>query len=457
MIGLPTATRSSTSSRSTPASLREPPDQLVDRRLHGVGQLRPPLRVHHHVRDPAHQVLAEADLRVHRPGGRQHLARAELAQVAGDRRRPDVDRDAVGDVDEARPDRDQVVAAMHGDRDGVPAGGQGGLEVDEHPRVDREAVERPLRGERVEQQAQVAAAFAQRGRVDLDVVEAHDRVDDEAGQVHGLADDRAVDLALGGDVDDDVPEDVRRAAQPRARDQRPAAVVVPLRRAGGGEVVGRRGDGVLGERAERRLHLAPAADAPAAAHRVQVDTAARGPRRARSCRCARPRAARTARRRRRRCRPAGRSRSRPAALAVPGHGGSASLPAATGSQPPEAISVRSRSVGNAASSRAASARAAASGSPVIGNDRRRHSATCSWAVFLPATFVARSTAFWKRSGQQHLVALLAGAGVDLGRDVAPGDDDHLGSVPGHQDQERAERRAATRVLAVSAATAASRQ
>src|SRR4051794_26478286 len=39
-------------------------------------------------------------------------------------------------------------------------------------------------------------------------------------------------------------------------------------------------------------------------------------------------------------------------------------------------------------------------------------------------------------GEQHLVALLSGAGVDLGRDVAPGDDDHLGSVPGHEDQAR---------------------
>ena len=249
----------------------QPPDELVDRRLHGVGQLDPPLRVHHHVRDPAHQVLAESDLRVHRPRGGEHLAGAELAEVAGDRRRPDVDRDAVGDVHEPRPDRDQVVAAVDGDRDRVPAGGQRGLEVDEHPCVDREAVEGPLHGERVEQQAQVAAALPERRRVDLDVVEADDRVDDEAGQVHGLADDRPVDLALGRDVDHDVAEDLCGAAQPRARDQRPAAVVVPLRRSGRGEVVGGGRDGVLGEGAEGRLHLAPAADAPAAADRVQVD------------------------------------------------------------------------------------------------------------------------------------------------------------------------------------------
>ena len=85
-----------------------------------------PSGVHHHVRDAAHQVLAEADLGVHDPGGGDHLARAELAQVAGDRRRPDVDRHAVGDVDEARPDRDQVVAAVDGDRDGCPPAASAG-------------------------------------------------------------------------------------------------------------------------------------------------------------------------------------------------------------------------------------------------------------------------------------------------------------------------------------------
>ena len=298
----------------------------------------------------------------------------------------------------------------------------------------------------------------ERRRVDLDVVEAHDRVDDEAGEVHGLADDRAVDLALGRDVDHDVPEDVRRAAQPRARDQRPAAVVVALRRAGGGEVVGGRGDGVLGERAERRLHLATAADAPAAAHRVQVDTQLAG--RVEDGRAGAHGAP-----------PPGRHEdgdggggrlvahgSRPAVLgAATGHGGSASLSAATGSQPPDAIRVRSRSVGNACvePSRLCPGR----GQRVAG-DRERP--TAPLGDVLVGGLLARHLRgpidrLLEAVGQEHLVSLLAGAGVDLGRDVAPGDDDHLGSVPGHEDQARAERRAATRALAVSAATAASRQ
>ena len=42
-------------------------DQLVDRLAHGGGQLAIAAGVHHHVGHAAHQVLAEADLRVHPP------------------------------------------------------------------------------------------------------------------------------------------------------------------------------------------------------------------------------------------------------------------------------------------------------------------------------------------------------------------------------------------------------
>ena len=80
--------------------------ELVDRPPHDRCQLALAAGVHHHVRHPAHQVLAEADLRVHPPGRRQHLAGAEVAEVSGDRRRPDVDRDAEGGVDVSRPHGD---------------------------------------------------------------------------------------------------------------------------------------------------------------------------------------------------------------------------------------------------------------------------------------------------------------------------------------------------------------
>ncbi len=74
-------------------------------------------RVHHHVGDAAHQVLAEADLRVHLSGRGEHVARVEIAQVPGDGRRADVERDPVRRLVEAGPDRRHVRPVVHGDGD----------------------------------------------------------------------------------------------------------------------------------------------------------------------------------------------------------------------------------------------------------------------------------------------------------------------------------------------------
>jgi hypothetical protein len=55
-------------------ALEQLADELVERGTHGLGQLAIAAGVHHHVRDPAHQVLAEPDLRVHPSGAGEHLA-----------------------------------------------------------------------------------------------------------------------------------------------------------------------------------------------------------------------------------------------------------------------------------------------------------------------------------------------------------------------------------------------
>ena len=85
-------------------------DQRVHRLAHHARQLGVAARVHHHVGDAAHQVFAEADLRVHRPDGGDDLAAREIAEMGGDRGRADVDRDAIGALGEARQDRDDVAA-----------------------------------------------------------------------------------------------------------------------------------------------------------------------------------------------------------------------------------------------------------------------------------------------------------------------------------------------------------
>ena len=65
MIGLPTSASSRISTRLIPASHRERGDQPVERLADGRGHLAGALGIHHRVGDAAHQVLAEADLRVH--------------------------------------------------------------------------------------------------------------------------------------------------------------------------------------------------------------------------------------------------------------------------------------------------------------------------------------------------------------------------------------------------------
>ena len=96
MIGLPTIASSRISARLMPACVGERGDQPVERLADGRGHLAGALGMHHRVRDAAHQVLAEADLRVHHAGAGEDLAVGQVGEMAGDRGRADVDRDAVG-------------------------------------------------------------------------------------------------------------------------------------------------------------------------------------------------------------------------------------------------------------------------------------------------------------------------------------------------------------------------
>ena len=119
MIGLPTSTTSSTRSRIDADLVDEIADQAVERGADGCGELAVAARVHHHVRHPAHQVLAESDLRVHRAARSASTSPVgQIAEVPGDRGRADVDGDAEAGVDEPGPDSDDPIAVSSiADRD----------------------------------------------------------------------------------------------------------------------------------------------------------------------------------------------------------------------------------------------------------------------------------------------------------------------------------------------------
>ena len=104
MIGLPTIASSRIVDPLDAGPHRQRGDQPVERLAHGGGHLAGALGMHHRVRDAAHQVLAEPDLRVHHAVAGEDRAVGQVGEVAGDRRRADVDGDAVGRLVEARPD-----------------------------------------------------------------------------------------------------------------------------------------------------------------------------------------------------------------------------------------------------------------------------------------------------------------------------------------------------------------
>ena len=245
-------------------------EQAVERLAYRLGQLHLAARMHHHVAHAAHEVLAEADLRVHDPGTREHRAVGQVHEVAGDRRRADVDGDAERAVVEAGPDRDDVATAVDRDRDAVVARRQRALERADHREVGVQPLEAPFRAQRVEQAAEVPGRRGEIGFRDVDRVQPRHRVEREGARGEVLADDLLVDLALGRHVDDGVAEQRGRARQPAIRGETALRAVRRLHLAGRAQVIGRGGDPVLRERPERRHDRAAAADPAPTTHRIDV-------------------------------------------------------------------------------------------------------------------------------------------------------------------------------------------
>ena len=152
-------------------------DEIVHGLAHCARELLVAARVHHHVGDAAHQVFAEADLRVHRPAGGDDLAADEIAKVRRDRRRADVDGDAVGALGEARRDRHDVAILAQRRGDFPSASAQRPLQAGERSEIGVRLGETPLLAERLLQAAEIARRIVHVRLADLDVVEAHDGID----------------------------------------------------------------------------------------------------------------------------------------------------------------------------------------------------------------------------------------------------------------------------------------
>ena len=71
--------------------------------------------------------------------------------------------------------------------------------------------------QRLLQPLEVAALAVHVGLLDLDIVQADDRIELDRAHLGALAHDLLVHLAVGRHVDDDVAQELRLAGQPAAR------------------------------------------------------------------------------------------------------------------------------------------------------------------------------------------------------------------------------------------------
>ena len=261
-------------------------DQGVHRLAHGARQLGVAARIHHHIGDPAHEILAEADLRVHRADRGDDRAADEVAEMDRDGGRADVDGDAIGALGEARQDGDDVAALAQRHGCGPAALAKGLLQARERREIGMRIRDAPLFGERLLQAAKVARRVLHVRLADFDIVQPDDRIDVDRVLLGALAHDLAVDLALRRHVDDELAANLGLAAEPPPRRKRSALIgIALLDLAPGARVRGVRGDRVLGEFALGDVDLAAPANAAPAADRIEIDTErARRGEQARSCR-----------------------------------------------------------------------------------------------------------------------------------------------------------------------------
>ena len=239
--------------------------QLVDGAAHSRGELGLAAGVHHHIRHPAHEILAEADLGVHATRGRGNLTRRELEQVAGDGGGAHIHGHPPGSVGVSGPYVEHGAAIVHNHRDRPLPGGNGRMQASQHRHTEVDIGQAPIIGQGLGHQVHLGCLESEHNLGHLHIVQRDHRVDDHLCEVDRLADHGPMDLAGGGHVDDGVAEYHRLAAEAASLGQGAPAPVAQLGGAGLRQDVGRGGG-----------NLAAPAQAAATAHRVEIHPAGSG-------------------------------------------------------------------------------------------------------------------------------------------------------------------------------------
>ncbi len=193
-----------------PGGLTQFPQKRVECSTNGRRQLGFASRVHHHVGDPAHEVLTEPDLGVHGAAGGLNLAGCQVAEVSGDGCGAHVDCNPEGTVAQAFPDSDNSTSVPDGHGHGFRSGGKGLSKFLVGSTLDLDACQPPLHGKRVGKPVGGPLLCVRY----LDQAEHEDGVEPDVAQVDLFPYDLAVDLACGRDIDDQVPPDLGGTAEP---------------------------------------------------------------------------------------------------------------------------------------------------------------------------------------------------------------------------------------------------
>ena len=274
-MGLPTSVASRMSSWVMPASRATSTARLHSASRRG-GHQRGAARIHHRIRHAAHQVLAEAYLRIHDARGGNHVAAGQIAQMGGDGGGTDVDGKAVDALMQSRPDADDLFGAVHGHRDLPVFAAQDRLQHLQDRQITGEILEIPFSLQRVVQPAQVAGRVMHVRLLHLYIMQTHDRIQFDCMFIGFLAHHLAMHLAARGHIDHHVGLHPCRAGQPPTFGQMRALGEAHLRFAERRQARARRRYPVFGKFALGHQHLAPAAQTAAAAHRIDVHAEAAG-------------------------------------------------------------------------------------------------------------------------------------------------------------------------------------
>ena len=187
-----------------------------------------------------------------------------------DGRRADIDRNAIGLLDQPGPDGDEIATAHC--RGHLPlARPQSLLQCcqDRHP--GPQPLHPPLLAEGYGEAVEVACRIVHVRLGYFDVVKRYCRIGDDRAGIGRLADHLPVDLAFRGYVNHHVAVDMRLASEPAPRLQLTAqADITFLRRVPGADMRRGGGDAVLRELPLGDLDLAAAADSATAADRIEV-------------------------------------------------------------------------------------------------------------------------------------------------------------------------------------------